>query len=525
MSNIYVQEPPCEGKVCLETTVGDIDIELWSRECPKACRNFVQLCLEGYYVNTKFFRVVPDFIVQGGDPTNTGTGGESIYGRPFKDEFHQRLRMVRRGLVCMANAGKDDNGSQFFFTLAATRELQNKHTVFGKVAGDTIFNMLRLASGHIEDGDRPKYPHRITGIKVLVNPFTDIVPRVAITQEADKGAKKKKSKAKAHKAFNVLSFGAEAEEEEEDLEQVVKASKGKSKSAHDLANDPKLMRSTLDHELDEDESSSDEENEEEREMVEERKRQLAQANLDSVKNKLVKRKAEKEMMDIRTKLKKTDAVEDFIRKEQSMKENEGDFEGDYECPLLKEQLRRKEEIQKELKQLTKELRPKKKRKEEDEDKEEEKEELTEEEKKNNMLAEYHKEQKKFAEKKATAPIAKDKSSREAATLAMLDKFKQKLSSFKYADDEAETDTKNDTIKDKTEGEEFDDDEIIGDDWMKNTLVFQNDAPVLAKDASTKDDDWFDIYDPRNPLNKRRREKDAGDGANARKEKDRKKMSL
>jgi len=74
MSNIYVQEPPCEGKVCLETTVGEIDIELWSKECPKACRNFVQLCLEGYYDKTKFFRVVPDFIVQGGDPTNTGSG-------------------------------------------------------------------------------------------------------------------------------------------------------------------------------------------------------------------------------------------------------------------------------------------------------------------------------------------------------------------------------------------------------------------------------------------------------------------
>lgn len=526
MSNIYVQEPPCEGKVCLETTVGDIDIELWSRECPKACRNFVQLCMEGYYTNTKFFRVVPDFIVQGGDPTNSGTGGESIWGKPFKDEFHQRLRMVRRGLVCMANAGKDDNGSQFFFTLAATRELQNKHTVFGKVGGDTVFNMLRLATGHLEDGDRPKYPHRIIGTKVLVNPFTDIEPRVTINQEVEKGVKKKKSKAKAHKAFNVLSFGAEAEEEEEDLAAAVRASKGASKSAHDLANDPKLLKTVDKHqardEMGQEESSSEEEDVEDPEEVAERKRQQSQANLDAVKNKLVKRKVEKEMMDVRTKLKKTDAVEDFIKKEQSKKENEDDFEGEYECPLLKDQLKRKEEIQKELKQLTKELRPKKKSKkgiENDDD--DAKEEMTEEEKKNDMLASYHQEQKKFAEKKAAAPIPKQKASREEATLAMLAKFKQKLSGFKY-DDEDEA-SKNDPKPKKTDEKGSDDEEIIGDDWMKNTLVFESDAPVLAKDASTKDDDWFDIYDPRNPLNKRRREKDAGDGA--RKEKDRRKMAL
>lgn len=71
-------------KVCLKTTVGDIDIELWSKECPRATRNFVQLCMEGYYNGCIFHRVVKDFIAQGGDPTNTGQGGQSIYGEPFK---------------------------------------------------------------------------------------------------------------------------------------------------------------------------------------------------------------------------------------------------------------------------------------------------------------------------------------------------------------------------------------------------------------------------------------------------------
>lgn len=153
---------PFSGKVILHTTSGDVEIELWSKEAPKTCRNFVQLCLEGYYTNTIFHRIVPGFIIQGGDPTSTGhgkplcdsllllghchsgptsesfaytflSGGESIYGEPFADEFHSRLRFVRRGLVAMANAGPNDNGSQFFFTLDRTDELQNKHTIFGRV--------------------------------------------------------------------------------------------------------------------------------------------------------------------------------------------------------------------------------------------------------------------------------------------------------------------------------------------------------------------------------------------------------
>lgn len=107
-------------------------------------------------------------------------------------------------------------------------------------------------------------------------------------------------------------------------------------------------------------------------------------------------------------------------------------------------------------------------------------------------------------------------SREEQTLALLAKFKQKLSGIKYGEDEDEKDEAKETKKDDEKTEE--DEEIVGDDWMKNTLVFENDAPVLAKDASSKDDDWFDIYDPRNPINKRRRENDAQDGR--KREKDR-----
>lgn len=170
MSNIYIQEPSTTGKVVLNTTVGEIEIELWTRECPKTCRNFIQLCMEGYYDGTIFHRLVKDFIVQGGDPTGTGQGGESIYGQPFKDEFNSRLRYNRRGLLGMANADKNDNGSQFFFTLGATPELNNKNTLFGKCVGNTLFNMLRLGESECVD-ERPIRPERIISTEVIKKKF------------------------------------------------------------------------------------------------------------------------------------------------------------------------------------------------------------------------------------------------------------------------------------------------------------------------------------------------------------------
>ncbi|CAH8667451.1 unnamed protein product [Schistosoma bovis] len=161
MSNIYVTEPATHGKVILKTTVGEIEIELWSKEAPKACRNFVQLCMEGYYNDTSFHRLVRGFIVQGGDPTGTGEGGESIYGQPFKTEIHSRLSFNRRGLVGMACLEENMNGSQFFFTLGSATELTGKHTLFGRVAGETLFNMLRLGEGDVGRNERPLRLHRI----------------------------------------------------------------------------------------------------------------------------------------------------------------------------------------------------------------------------------------------------------------------------------------------------------------------------------------------------------------------------
>ncbi|KAI8082530.1 cyclophilin-like domain-containing protein [Gilbertella persicaria] len=222
MSNIYALEPQTNAKVILHTTSGDIEIELWGKEAPKATRNFIQLCLEGYYDGTIFHRIVPNFIVQGGDPTGTGQGGESIYeDEGFPDEFHSRLRFNRRGLVGLANTGQNDNGSQFFITLDRADELTRKHTLFGRVAGETLFNVMKMTELELDENERPLYPPRIRSAEVVLNPFDDILPRITAEEkrvakmmekkklEAEQAKKKKKG---LKKQLNLLSFGEEAAE-------------------------------------------------------------------------------------------------------------------------------------------------------------------------------------------------------------------------------------------------------------------------------------------------------------------------
>lgn len=233
MSSLYITEPPTRGKVLITTTRGEIEVELWPRECPTACRNFVQLCLEGYYIETIFHRVIPNFIIQGGDPSGTGTGGQSIYDDPFKDEFHQRLKYNRRGLLGMANNGTNDNGSQFFITLDAAPELQNRNTLFGRVAGDTIYNVMKIGAAEIQEGtERPLYPAKVTKIEVITNPFDDIVPRTTPEEVKRRQALQQVSHApvvkKPAKNKKLLSFVDDGEE----AEPVV--FKSKVKSSYDI---------------------------------------------------------------------------------------------------------------------------------------------------------------------------------------------------------------------------------------------------------------------------------------------------
>jgi cyclophilin family peptidyl-prolyl cis-trans isomerase len=116
----------------LHTDKGDIVVHLYVDKVPRTVNNFVFLARQGFYDNTIFHRVISDFMVQGGDPTGTGMGGP---GYKFADEFHPILRHDHPGVLSMANAGPNTNGSQFFITHVPTPWLDNKHTVFGEVTG------------------------------------------------------------------------------------------------------------------------------------------------------------------------------------------------------------------------------------------------------------------------------------------------------------------------------------------------------------------------------------------------------
>lgn len=135
----------------LHTDVGDIVVDLFADKTPKTVNNFVFLAQEGFYNGTIFHRVIADFMAQGGDPTGTGTGGP---GYRFADEFNSQLRHDKPGVLSMANAGPNTNGSQFFITHVPTPWLDNRHSVFGQVKE----GMDVLLSIPPRDPQRPEYP-------------------------------------------------------------------------------------------------------------------------------------------------------------------------------------------------------------------------------------------------------------------------------------------------------------------------------------------------------------------------------
>lgn len=260
MSQVYSTEPQTAGRVIFETTHGPLEIQLWCRECPATTKYFLQLCLDGFYENVLFHRIVPKFLIQTGALRYNPTSRRAIQPAPvtsldtqIKDfhkyrqkvqadqamdrrpyELNTRIRFNHRGQLAMAlpvnceEMGEDEMAlmqPQFFITLDEASELDGKHVCFGTVTGPTVFNALRIGNTDVEEGSHQptilSEGPRIESVKIMENPIhSDIVPSSGVlpwkSTSGDDGnddPKQKKKKRKAIKNINVLSFGDELEQD------------------------------------------------------------------------------------------------------------------------------------------------------------------------------------------------------------------------------------------------------------------------------------------------------------------------
>ena len=174
-----------KGYATMQTNHGDLTLELYPETAPKAVWNFVQLAKKGYYKDLVFHRNIRNFMIQGGDPTGTGRGGTSIWGKNFADEFDGPLTHDSRGMLSMANKGKNTNSSQFFIIYRPSKHLDNKHTIFGKVVGgfDTLSTLENVKG---DDKDRPIEDIQLKDVVVYVDPFEEFQKERAAKESEEK---------------------------------------------------------------------------------------------------------------------------------------------------------------------------------------------------------------------------------------------------------------------------------------------------------------------------------------------------
>ncbi|KAI0180930.1 hypothetical protein GGR52DRAFT_11577 [Hypoxylon sp. FL1284] len=163
-----------KGYARMETNLGDLNIELQTEYAPRAVWNFTRLAQKGYYRGVAFHRNIKNFMIQGGDPTGTGRGGASIWGKNFQDEFDGPLTHDARGVLSMANKGKNTNSSQFFVTYRPVPHLDRKHTIFGKVVGG-LDVLAKMEAVPTDGSDRPLNKISVRDVVVYLDPFDEFL--------------------------------------------------------------------------------------------------------------------------------------------------------------------------------------------------------------------------------------------------------------------------------------------------------------------------------------------------------------
>lgn len=280
MSQVYSTEPQTSGRVVLQTTHGPIDISLWCKECPITTRRFLQCCLDGYYDDLIFHRILDKFLIQTGLRNETTCDDKDDDKNQKKDrpEVQSRIRFNHRGQVALAKTlitgdtvSNDNLTDQFFITLDEAPFLDGKNIIFGTVNGPTIFNAMRIGRSEIDPssdgmpliGDS-YMPPKIISTQIDTHPFEDLVAsrsvpwKVAANErQVEENATKKKRKRKGKKDLNVLSFGDEEKALEEEIEAAKKSRRHQkdgevSTDNENLVKKLKMVNNTVDHEEDRD---------------------------------------------------------------------------------------------------------------------------------------------------------------------------------------------------------------------------------------------------------------------------------
>ncbi|KAL1842853.1 hypothetical protein VTJ49DRAFT_4020 [Mycothermus thermophilus] len=187
-----------KGYARIDTNLGPLTLELHTETAPKAVWNFLRLSQKGYYRNVSFHRLIRNFMIQGGDPTGTGRGGQSIWGKPFADELEGPHLHDARGVVSMANKGKNTNSSQFFITFRPAKHLDRKHTVFGRLIEESSFKTLdAMEAVPVAEGDASNRPLKeivIKDVVVLIDPFEEFLKEKKTKEEEEKKKDEKRGR-------------------------------------------------------------------------------------------------------------------------------------------------------------------------------------------------------------------------------------------------------------------------------------------------------------------------------------------
>lgn len=184
-----------KGYVSIHTSHGDLTLELYPEHAPKAVWNFIKLAQQGYYDGIVFHRNIRNFMIQGGDPSGTGKQGQSIWGKIFEDELLSPLKHDGRGVVSMANKGKNTNSSQFFITYRKTPHLDGKHTIFGKVveSDDTLRKLEEIKVG---ENDRPIEDITMDKVVVYVDPFAEFQKERKVAEDTERENQQRRQEGK-----------------------------------------------------------------------------------------------------------------------------------------------------------------------------------------------------------------------------------------------------------------------------------------------------------------------------------------